>query len=95
MVFAAGWGPIRNKAHEACRLAARATVMHPGTCAREQSRQPISPLAPSAVRSRNVHRHEAHQPPQAGADEQHGHKDAGGDGAAGCRVLGGGGNRGE
>jgi hypothetical protein len=44
----------------------------------------LSPLGPRAVRRRDVHPHQPHQPPDAGADEQHGHKHAGGDGGAGC-----------
>ena len=32
----------------------------------------------------NVDGHQAHDPADAGADEQHGHEEARGDGAAGC-----------
>ena len=55
-----------------------------GTLTHCPNPQPSSPLRPCAMRRCNVHHHQAHQTPNAGANEQHGHKHARGDGAAGC-----------
>ena len=85
-------GSGRSGACHACmrwrhvRVAGRCNTAQRG--AHPPSTPPHPPLRSQAVRRRDVHGGQAHQAPDAGADEQHRHKHARADGAAGCGRAG-------